>query len=90
MGKGRGTLILVLAILAFVCSCLPLGIPAWLMGSADLKRMDRGEISADDRTITKIGMVLGIVATTLFLPAVILAVALGGFATLLGMLAALG
>ena len=40
MRKGRGTLILVLGILAILCTCIPLGVAAWLMGRADLRRMD--------------------------------------------------
>jgi hypothetical protein len=90
MRKGRGTLILVLAILAFVCSCLPLGVPAWIMGRADLRRMDRGEISTDDRTITRVGMILGAIATLLLLPAIVWGMFMGGVASLLAILAAIG
>ncbi|MBT3268881.1 hypothetical protein HN371_17150 [Candidatus Poribacteria bacterium] len=90
MEKGRGTLILVLSILAFACSCLPLGVPAWIMGNTDLKRMDRGEISDDDRTITKIGMILGMVATVLLVLGAIWAAFLGGLATLGTLVGSLG
>jgi hypothetical protein len=69
----RGTLILVLGILAFVI-CGLFGIPAWIMGSADLKAMAEGRMDPEGEGMTKAGYILGIVSSVL----VILGVVLGG------------
>lgn len=67
MKPHRGTLILVLGILGLILGCGPiLGIPAWIMGRGDLKDMDAGQMDPGGRDITKIGMILGIVSTALF------------------------
>ena len=60
----RGTLILVLGILGIV-ACGFIGIPAWLMGKADLEKMRRGEMDREGEGLTKAGYILGIVATIL-------------------------
>lgn len=57
----RGVLILVLGILGLVV-CMPLGIAAWVMGSSDLKAMNRGEIDPDGRSMTQAGKVCGIIS----------------------------
>jgi hypothetical protein len=61
----RGTLILVLGILSFVLGCFPLGIAAWIMGSADLKAMQAGEMDRAGEGMTRAGQVLGIICTLL-------------------------
>ena len=61
---GRGTTILVLGILSLVC-CSLLGPLAWIWGKQDLAKIQAGEISPEAETMTKIGMILGIVATVL-------------------------
>ena len=63
-GEGRGTLILILGILGLVC-CMPCGIVAWVMGSADMKRIAAGQIPESERALTQVGMILGIVAVVL-------------------------
>jgi len=68
--QGRGGTILGFGIAALLVLGPILGIPAWVMGHRDLKRIKSGELSADDRTPTQIGMVLGIVGT-FFSPATI-------------------
>ena len=60
----RGVLILVLGILGLV-ACMPLGIVAWVMGSGDLKAIDRGEIDPTGRSMTNAGKILGIIAVVL-------------------------
>jgi hypothetical protein len=65
----RGTLILVLGILSLV-ACGPLGLPAWIMGSADLKAMRAGRMDRSGESQTQVGMILGIIACAI--------IALGG------------
>ncbi len=67
MQPHRGVLILVLGILSFV-ACGPfLAVPAWIMGKGDLKRIDGGQMDPTGRDMTKIGMILGMVNTGLFI-----------------------
>lgn len=61
----RGVLILVFGILGLVL-CAPLGIAAFVMGRADLGRMSAGVMDSSGRTITQIGMILGAIATVIF------------------------
>ena len=68
---GRGALILVLGILSMVILGPLAGIPAWVMGSKDLKRIRQGAISDSERTVTKVGMILGIIGTFLILTVII-------------------
>jgi hypothetical protein len=79
--QGRGGTILGFGIAALLVLGPVLGIPAWVMGHRDLKRIKSGEIPSDDRTPTQIGMVLGIVGTffspaTLFVGGIFVAVVL--------------
>ncbi|HIN84251.1 MAG TPA: DUF4190 domain-containing protein [Phycisphaerales bacterium] len=64
MQPHRGTMILVFGILGLLV-CMPLGIVAWVMGSADLKAMDAGTMDPDGRSSTQAGKILGIIATLL-------------------------
>jgi len=63
--RGRGALILVLGILSLVMFGLITGIPAWVMGHTDLKRMRDGLMESADEGLTKAGMILGIIGTVL-------------------------
>ncbi len=73
---------MVLGILSLVV-CSPLGIPAWIMGSNDLKEMDAGLMDPSGRDTTKAGRICGIIGTVLLLISVVIGL---GFA----MLAVLG
>ncbi|HIA72183.1 MAG TPA: DUF4190 domain-containing protein [Phycisphaerales bacterium] len=64
MQPHRGTMILVFGILGLLV-CMPLGIVAWVMGSADLKAMDAGTMDPEGRSSTQAGKILGIIATLL-------------------------
>lgn len=64
MKPHRATLILVLGILSLII-CQPLGIVAWLLGSADLKQMAAGAMDPTGKDMTNIGRILGIIATVL-------------------------
>lgn len=60
----RGVLILVLGILSIVV-CQLLGPFVWVMGRADLKQIDAGQMDREGRGLTLAGMVIGIVSTVL-------------------------
>jgi hypothetical protein len=60
----RATTILVLGILSLVV-CQPLGIAAWLMGSADLQKMKAGLMDPSGEGQTQAGYVMGIISVVL-------------------------
>ena len=61
--SGRGGIILGLGIVSFILLGPILGIPAWIMGHRDLKRIKNGEITREDKNLSQIGMVFGIIGT---------------------------
>jgi predicted Zn finger-like uncharacterized protein len=63
----RGTLILVLGVVSIVIHILgvPLGLPAWIMGARDIKKMDRGDMDPSGRGTTQAGYICGIIGTLL-------------------------
>lgn len=61
----RGVLILVLGILGWVGCGIFTAIPAWIMGSGDLKKMDAGEMDPEGRQMTQIGKILGMISVIL-------------------------
>ncbi|MEX2115940.1 MAG: DUF4190 domain-containing protein [Bacteroidota bacterium] len=63
--RGRGALILVLGILSLVMFGLITGIPAWVMGHTDLRRMREGKMEGTDEGLTRAGMILGIIGTVI-------------------------
>lgn len=62
---GRGTTILILGILSLTILGLFAGIPAWVMGSKDLKGIRDGRIAFSAKSSTQVGMILGIISTAL-------------------------
>ena len=68
----RGTLILVLGILSLTMCSIFTGIPAWIMGKCDLKKIGAGVMDPEGGGMSKAGMICGIIAT-------ILGVLCGGF-----------
>jgi hypothetical protein len=56
---------LVLGILSFFGPGCLTGIPAWIVGRNELKKIDAGESPAAGRTMAQIGMILGMVTTAL-------------------------
>jgi len=84
MKPHRGTIILVLGILSLIVCGPLLGVPAWIMGKGDLKEIDAGQMDPGGRDITKIGMILGMVSTALF----VLSLLVVGVAMALGLLGA--
>ena len=65
MEPHRGTVVLVLGILGLVV-CFICGIIAWVMGRGDLEKMRSGMMDPEGEQMTKIGMILGMIATILF------------------------
>jgi len=84
MKPHRGTLILVLGVLGVVCCSIFTAIPAWIMGSADLKEMDAGTMDPEGRGITNAGKICGMIGCILFIVGIVLEVAFGGLAFMAG------
>ncbi len=78
--NGRGTLILILGIFSFLFGPL-LGIPAWVLGHIDLKKIKNGIIDISEKTKTQAGMILGIIFTIIPFIVIIL---IFGFAAFVG------
>jgi len=57
-------MVLTFGILGIVC-CGVFGIPAWVMGSADLKEIRTGRMDPTGQGLTQAGMILGIISTIL-------------------------
>lgn len=62
----RGALVLALGILSWV-SCPLFGMFAWILGNADLKRMDVGRMDSAGREVTQVGRILGMIHVLLML-----------------------
>jgi hypothetical protein len=66
----RGGVILTLGIIGIVC-CQLLAPVAWVMGQTDLRQIDSGVMDPEGRTMTQVGMVLGIIGTALLILSVV-------------------
>jgi K+ transporter len=62
----RANLVLILGILGVLCTCLPLGIVAWVIGHQELKDMDAGLVDPAGRGAVQAGKILGIVSVALW------------------------
>ncbi len=90
MQQGRGTLILVLGIVAVIFSlggCCPvgfvLGIVAWSMGNKDLRGIEEGTIDSADRGLTNAGKIMGMVSVFVGIVVFVLFFVLGVFGILM-------
>jgi len=63
MTPHRGVLVLVLGILGLVGCGILTAIPAWVIGSGDLKAMDAGTMDPSGRSLTNAGKICGMIAT---------------------------
>jgi hypothetical protein len=63
--RGRGALVLVLGILSLLMFGLITGIPAWVMGHTDLRKIREGRMDGVDEGLTRAGMILGIIGTVI-------------------------
>jgi hypothetical protein len=84
MKPHRGVLILVLGILSLVGCGILTGIPAWIMGSGDLKEIDAGAMDPAGRGMTQAGKILGMIAVILTILGVVVFVALMALGLLAG------
>ena len=66
MQPHRGVLILVLGILGLV-TCPIIGIFAWVMGNADLQKIQAGEMDPEGRSLTQAGKICGMIASILMI-----------------------
>lgn len=83
----RGTLILILGILSLTGLGMITGIPAWIMGNADMEKIRNGTMDPTGESSTNIGRILGMVSTILGLVGLVF----GGFCCCLsGLAPALG
>lgn len=80
----RGTTILILGILSLVMCGLFTAIPAWIMGNADLRKMDAGRMDPSGRGITQAGRIIGMIVC------ILTAFAFVGYCILGGIIAAGG
>ena len=67
----RGTLILVLGILSLVMCGFFTGIPAWIMGRNDLRKIKDGLMDPEGEATTKGGMICGIICCVISLLSII-------------------
>ena len=72
MRPHRAVLILVLGILSLLGCGIFTGIPAWIMGNADLKDMDAGTMDPGGRGMTSAGKILGMIACILSIIALVI------------------
>ena len=82
--SGNGPLALTFGILSVVFFGPLLGIPAWILGAMDLRKIRAGLVDATKRGLSTAGMVLGIVGTfltTAIIIVIVLVVATTVFAT---------
>ncbi len=85
MRPHRGTTILVLGILSLVCCGFITGIPAWIMGSSDLKAMAAGEMDPSGEGQTKAGKICGIIGVVLTVVGIVVQVILLATGAAVGM-----
>jgi hypothetical protein len=72
----RGTLILILGVLSLVFCGIFTAIPAWIMGSNDLKAMAAGTMDPSGRSLTTAGKICGMISTILTILAVVVVIVL--------------
>jgi hypothetical protein len=79
----RGGLVLALGILSWAIGCPLFGIMAWVMGSSDLREMERGQMDSSGMSLTQAGQIIGMIHV--ILGVIVLVVLLLG-SIMLGML----
>jgi K+ transporter len=70
----RGIVVLILGILGILCTCMPLGIVAWVLGHQELKDIDAGLVDPAGRGTVQAGKILGIVSVSLWALAILVGV----------------
>lgn len=79
----RGGAILALGIIGIVV-CFITGVIAWVMGSNDLKEMDGGVRDKSGYSLTKAGMICGIISVVLAILSIFWVVFVVGVSTFMG------
>jgi hypothetical protein len=70
--RGRGTMILLFGILGLLCLGPFLGIPAWVMGNTDMKKIKQNLIAPSEYGNTHAGKILGIIGTFISMGSVVI------------------
>jgi len=83
MKPHRGGAILALGIIGIVV-CFITGIIAWVMGSGDLKEMDAGTRDKSGYSLTKAGMICGIIGVILSVLSIFWVIFVVGLSSVLG------
>ncbi len=74
--NSKSTLILILGILSFPLGFL-CGIPAWIIGASERRKIKMGVVSAREKGTATIGMVMGILGTLISISVLIYSVSVG-------------
>ncbi len=64
--NSNAILAIVFGVLSFFGGSILTGIPAWILGRTALSDIDAGRANPNDRTIAKVGLVLGQISVGLF------------------------
>jgi len=83
--KGNATTVLILGIVSILC-CQLAGPVAWFLGDKELKAIRAGISPASGEGTAKAGMIMGIIATVLFVLGIIVVVFFGGLGILSGIM----
>lgn len=79
----RGVLVLALGILSWAIGCPVFGIMAWVMGSNDLRDMQRGTMDAGGLGLTRAGQIIGMIHAIVILAVIVVSLAVLLFAGVL-------
>jgi hypothetical protein len=78
--SNQAIMALVLGILGIFCSCGPLSIIAWILGTQELKAIAQGRSPAAGEGISKAAQILGILGTLIMVAFLIWLLFMGGLA----------
>ena len=82
----KSVVALILGILSLTCCGFLSGIPAIVIGRSELKEIEQGKVPESNRTMAKVGMILGIVGSVLSCLGTLVYVALIAFGISTGMM----
>lgn len=82
----KSVVALILGILSLTCCGFLSGIPAIVLGHSELKQIERGKVPESNRTMAKVGMILGIVGSILSCLGTLVYVALFAFGISTGLM----
>jgi hypothetical protein len=73
MNGHRGVLVLALGIMSWAIGCPVFGVMAWVMGSSDIRDMQRGTMDSRGLGLTQAGQVIGMIHALLALVVIVIA-----------------